>query len=126
MILRYLAGACRLHDPRHLDAKHAECHIQQRDLAFEVLHFRLRAMDVAGTARERSDHGARVRGIDVGDAVSSIMIDEIDELEKIGRPTGPTLDQAAGQAEVFFQHKEGFERRRTGLNMCAEQRIRHE
>ena len=117
MILRYLADACRLHDPRHLVATHAEYNVQQRALAFEVLHFRLRAMDVAGTARERTDHGARVRGIDVGDAVSSIMVDEIDELEKISRPTGPTLDQAAGHAEVFFQHKEGFERRRTGLNM---------
>ena len=126
MILRYLADACRLHDPRHLVAMHAEYYIQQRALAFEVLHFRLRAMDVAGTARERTDHGARVRGIDVGDAVGSVLIDKIDELEKIGRPTGPTLDQAAGQAEVFFEHEEGFERRRTGLNMCAEQRVRHE
>ena len=126
MILRYLADACRLHDPRYLVAMHAEYYIQQRALAFEVLHFRLRAMDVAGTARERTDHGARVRGIDVGDAVSSIMIDKIDELEEISRPTGPTLDQAAGQAEVFFEHEEGFEGRRAGLNMCAEQRIRHE
>ena len=126
MILRYLADACRLHDPRHLVATHAEYYVQQRALAFEVLQFRLRAMDIARTARERADHGARVRGIDVGDAVGSILIDEIDELEKIGHPTGPTLDQAAGQAEVFFEHEEGFEGRRTGLNMCAEQRVRHE
>ncbi len=95
-------------------------------MAFEVLHFRLRAMDVAGTARERTDHGARVRGIDVSDAVGSILIDKIDELEKIGRPAGPTLDQAAGQAKVFFEHEEGFEGRRAGLNMCADQRVRHE
>lgn len=117
VLFRNLPGVRHPPNSGHLVAVHAQGDIQQRALAFEILYLTLGSMDVASTARKRTDHGSRMRGIDVGDAVGAVMIDKIDELQKIGCRTGSTLDQATGQTEVLFEHQEGFEGSRAGLNM---------